>query len=405
MTVRYQGALRRAHYECRTPARHTGQSPMCWSVSAQTIDDAVSKLFLEVVQPSDIELGLAVVREAERQAEEIDRQWRLRLDRARYEARLAERRYKAVDPDNRVVARTLEHEWNDKLHEIETLEHDHQEIRRREKVDLTEEDRSRILDLAKDLSRVWYAETTTHAERKNLLRMLVREVTLTPIDVPERRTRVQLLWKTGAVNDFSVPRRSKLTALATPSEALELIRKLVSEQKPDPLIADELNRLGLRTGRKGRWSATSVRWIRWRHGLRRPNLPPPSVRRPDQRADGLYSLHGVAARFHVTDDIVRYWIDKGWLKSIEGGGLGRTFWFKLDPATIKRLETAKTRGYGPRQRRHSQTCRKHPGSLTYRAAENLANFLALGHSGAHGARHRPAPPPSPAPRRHARPAA
>lgn len=134
MTVRYQGALRRAQYECRTPARHTGQSAMCWSVSAQTIDDAVAKLFLEVVQPTDLELGLAVVREAERQTEEVDRQWRLRLDRARYEARLAERRYKAVDPDNRVVARTLEHEWNDKLREIETLEHDHQHIRQREKI-------------------------------------------------------------------------------------------------------------------------------------------------------------------------------------------------------------------------------------------------------------------------------
>jgi DNA invertase Pin-like site-specific DNA recombinase len=358
MSTRYQGPLRRAHYECRAPTTHAGEARVCWTVSAQAIDAAVSKLFLEAVQPPEIELGLAVVREAERQSEEMCRQWTLRLERARYEARLAERRYKAVDPDNRVVVRTLEHEWNEKLRALETLEQEHQELRRREKVDLTDEDRARILSLAKDLSQVWNAETTTSAERKNLLRMIVREVTLSPIDVPQRRTRVQLLWQTGAVSDFTIPRPSHKTALATPAEALERIQTLVADQKDDQGIADDLDRRGLRTGRNRRWSVTAVRWIRWRHGLQRPNTPPPSVRRPNQRADGLYSIHGVAAHFHVTEHIVRYWIERGWLKSAEGGGLGRTFWFKLDRATIKRLEKAKAHGYGPRPRKHSQTRRK-----------------------------------------------
>lgn len=358
MATRYQGTLRRAQYECRAPTKHTGDNRVCWTVSAQAIDEAVATLFLQTVQPPEIELGLAVVREAERQSEEVNRQWKLRLERARYEARLAERRYKAVDPDNRIIARTLEHEWNEKLRELETLEQEHQGILRREKVTLTDEDRARILALAKDLSQVWNAETTTPAERKNLLRILVRQVTLSPVDIPRRMTRVQLLWQTGAVSDFTVPRHSKRTALATPSETLELIRTLVADQKDDQQIADELNRRGLPTGRHRRWSAPAVRWIRWRHGLQRPNTPPPSVRRPDQRPDGLYSIHGVAARFHVTEAIVRYWINKGWLQSAEGGGLGRTFWFKLDQSTIQRLEAAKARGYGPRQRRHSQTRRK-----------------------------------------------
>jgi hypothetical protein len=75
-----------------------------------------------VVQPAEVELGLAVVHEVERQAQDVDRQWTLRVERARYEAHLAERRYKAVDPDNRVVARSLEREWNDKLVEVERIE-------------------------------------------------------------------------------------------------------------------------------------------------------------------------------------------------------------------------------------------------------------------------------------------
>ncbi|MDC0679004.1 recombinase family protein [Sorangium atrum] len=355
MATNYQGTLRRAHYECRAPITYAGGRHVCWTVSARAIDEAVARLFLEAAHPPDIEIGLAVVREAERQSSEVNRQWKLRLERARYEARLAERRYKAVDPDNRVVARTLERDWNEKLREVEALEREHQEICRREKVNITDEDRLRILSLTRDLTQVWNAPSTTHAERKNLLRMLVQQVTLSPIEVPARMTRVQLLWKTGVVSDFTVPRRSKDMAVATPPEAIELIQELVFAQKPDWVIADELNRRGLRTGRSARWSAMSVRWIRWRRGLRRPGLPPPSVRRPDQRADGLYSIHGVAARFQVTEHVVRYWVAKGWLKSVEGGGLGRTLWFKLDRATIKRLNEAKACGYGPRPRRHSQT--------------------------------------------------
>jgi hypothetical protein len=114
----------------------------------------------------------------------------------------------------------------------------------------------------------------------------------------------------------------------------------------------------VRTGRNRQWSANSVQWVRWRYAIHRANMPPPSVRRPNRRSDGLYSIHGVAARFKVTENIVRYWIEKGWLKSAEGGGLGRTFWFELDRATIKRLETAKANGYGSRRQKHSQTHRK-----------------------------------------------
>ncbi|PTL78642.1 recombinase family protein, partial [Vitiosangium sp. GDMCC 1.1324] len=134
----------RPYYECR---RFTDKG-ICWTVSAKGVDEAVARLFLETVQPPEIELGLAITREVERQAQEVERQWRLRLERARYEAQLAERRYKAVDPDNRVVARTLEREWNEKLGEMEALEREHQQVLRHEKVELTSQDRARLLELA-----------------------------------------------------------------------------------------------------------------------------------------------------------------------------------------------------------------------------------------------------------------
>ncbi len=128
MDTLYSGHERRPVYQCcQLPG-----GDFCWSVPARAIDRAVAGLFLACITPPEIELALAVVREAERQGREVDRQWTLRLERARYDARLAERRYKAIDPDHRVVARTLEREWNDKLTELERLEREYHDVRRRE---------------------------------------------------------------------------------------------------------------------------------------------------------------------------------------------------------------------------------------------------------------------------------
>ena len=265
MNVGYPGRRRHVTYRCinsdhtKSIARNV---PRCWNVTGYAIDDAVEKLFLETVNVPEIELGLAVVRETERQAAEIDRQWKLRIEQAQYEAKIVERRYKAIDPDNRVVARTLEREWNEKLKDLEELEQERDKVRQREKVELNDDDRARILSLSKDLKQVWRAETTTHAERKNLLRMLVREITLTPIDVPHRETRVQLLWQTGAIRDFKVPRPSGRRVHSTSPEARQLISKFLEEGKTTSETAIEMNRQGLCTGRKNPWSADAVGAIR-----------------------------------------------------------------------------------------------------------------------------------------------
>jgi hypothetical protein len=338
MSTHYRGRHRRGQYQCRQQAL---AAEVCFMVSAEAIDEAVEELFLAAVQPPEIELALAVTREAERQGEEVDRQWQLRLERARYEARLAERRYKAVDPDNRVVAGTLEREWEEKLREVEEVEREHQVVLEREKVVLTDEDRAQVLALARDLPAVWRATTTTEAERKNLLRMLVREVTLSPIDVPAPMTRVQVLWHTGAVSDLTVPRRRRGEGRITAPEAHAAIRQLLAEGNTDGEIASELNRRGLRTGARGEWDEAAIQRLRYYHGMHR--VSETSQRMPERREDGLYSVHGVAARLGVKPGTVRYWIRNGWLKAVEGKGTGHSQWFRLDEEDLRGLQEAKRR--------------------------------------------------------------
>lgn len=331
MHVEYRAPNRRGVYVCSPKVG----VQRCWSVPAWAVDAAVAKLFLEVMTPPEIELGLAVVRETERQCGEIDRQWRLRLERARYAAQLAERRYKAVDPDNRVIARTLEREWNDRLVELEALDHEHRQVRERETLSLTAADRVRILALTKDLPAVWNSSTTTHAERKNLLRMVVQEVTLTPLEGPPRSTRIQVLWATGATNDVTVPRNDKYISQATPAAALALIGRLFREQETDVEIAAVLHRRGLKTGHDHGWDFAAVRRVRYEYGWYRAS--PKARRIPNRRADGLYSVHAVAALLRVPPGVVRYWARKGVLKPVERGGPGRPHWFALDAETIERM--------------------------------------------------------------------
>jgi DNA invertase Pin-like site-specific DNA recombinase len=346
----------RPYYECR---RFTDKG-ICWTVSARGIDEAVARLFLETVQPPEIELGLAITREVERQAQEVERQWRLRLERARYEAQLAERRYKAVEPDNRVVARTLEREWNEKLGEMESLEREHQQVLRREKVELTSQDRARLLELAKDLSYVWHARSTTNAERKNLLRILVREVVLSPVDVPERGIHIQLLWQTGTCSELSIARRPS-SARATSPEVIKLIGTLAKERS-DREVAAELNRRGLLSGVKRAWDKEAVRWVRKRYGIRRQLAGRRGrPRQPERRADGLYSMHGVASLLGVTEPVVRSWVEKGWLRGVEGGGSGSPRWFRLDRSTLKRLRATSSRGDEPSRRRPTQISAEEAG--------------------------------------------
>lgn len=149
---------------------------------------------------------------------------------------------------------------------------------------------------------------------------------LTPIDVPVRATRIQVLWQTGVVTELVVDRPDRHTALASPVAAIEIIRQMTKRvsQTPTSPKPSRTTRNSPR-GRGNPWSAKSVLWACSCHRIRR--ALPANERLPDRRTDGLYSVRGVAARLGVTDHIVRYWVEKDWLKVAERG-LHRELWFR-----------------------------------------------------------------------------
>ena len=317
----------------------------CWSVAGAAIDAAVEDLFLKAMVPEELELCLAVEREVEAQAEALDRQWRLRLDAARYEARRAERRYKAVDPDNRVVASTLERDWEMRLRDLEDVHAQYEQARRVHRVQLGEEDREKIRALARDLPAVWSQATTRPAERKAMLRLAIEAVALHPIDVPARGTRLRVQWQGGHVTDVTLPRPHGHERSRTPRASVERIRALAAEGCRDEQIAERLNAEKAPKATADPWTPAAVKWARRKHGIPRVASDRPRVRPlPDRFPDGRYSIRGACHRFDVSDGIVRGWIKRGLVRaSQENYQQRRVYWLHIDDESAERLQQAADR--------------------------------------------------------------
>src|SRR6266516_3707520 len=159
MRIRYLENGTTPCYDCiEVHVRHGG--PTCQSIRGDGVDAAVANALLEAMQPAQLAVSLATLDQLEAQARQIERQWQLRLERAQYEADLARRRFLAVDPENRLVARTLERDWNERLSEVAALEREYAALPRLTPQLVSEEERQRILALAQDVPAVWHAAST-----------------------------------------------------------------------------------------------------------------------------------------------------------------------------------------------------------------------------------------------------
>ena len=313
----------------------------CWTVAGARIDAAVEQLFLDTMVPSELELALAVDHEVAGHAEELAQQWRARREQAAYEARRAEKRYKAVDPDNRVVARTLEREWESKLRELEEVARQYTEARRTKRVELSPDDRTRVRELARDLPAVWRSPVTPPADRKAMMRLVIEAISLSPIEVPRRATRITVAWQSGTVTEIEVPRPHRRDLFRTPPPAVERMRGLAAAGRHDEEIAEILNADGMRTGRGLAWNTWAVRWTRKTERICR--VAPDRPRRellPDQFPDGRYSVAGAAKRFGVTLDVIRAWVRRGLVPGERNDFQAhrRVWWLEIAEDTAARLE-------------------------------------------------------------------
>jgi DNA invertase Pin-like site-specific DNA recombinase len=313
-------------------------------VGGAGIDTAVAEAFLAALQPSALQACLAAAQHLEDGHDAALTQWRRQVEQARYQAGRAERRYRAVDPDNRLVAHGLETEWNQALQQLADAQ---AALARREAArpkTLTPQEKSMILALGDDLSSAWSAPTTTDKDRKRLLRSLLDEVNVTVCrDHTNAHAELMLRWKGGALTDLTVPiKRTPANRLRTDEGTVDLVRRLAAHY-PDPVIAHILNRQDRRTARGLSFTASRVQSLRHHYEIachtptddpqeaelltvtdaaKQLSLAPSTLHR--WLADGFIAgeqlTPGAPWRIRLTDDIRALFVDDapdGWLAMLE----------------------------------------------------------------------------------------
>jgi DNA invertase Pin-like site-specific DNA recombinase len=250
---RKMGVQNRALSEKRSPSYicqssyHNGDGDkICQSMTSRPVDAAIVEAFLETVSPMSLEVGLRVLEQLEQDLAAQRRQRELQLEQARYEARLAQRQYDAVDPDHRLVASELERRWNEKLERVTHLEQAHAQAEQEAQWDLTPEERQTIQKLSQNLPQLWGAATTTHQERKRLLRMALESIQLDGVS-KTGEIEVQIRWRSGVLTNFTVKRAAPGEgSLKTSEEAVVKIHEMAAQYSYAE-IADHLNDAGYRT--------------------------------------------------------------------------------------------------------------------------------------------------------------
>jgi DNA invertase Pin-like site-specific DNA recombinase len=326
MSVRYQRDGKLVIYECSQAHRQLG-TKTCQTMRGERIDRAVVQCFLEAIQPAHLEVALSALDSLEARAKQVEQQWQRQIERAQYEADLAQRRYRAVDPDNRLVARSLEREWNEKLEIVEKLEREYALGPKPAALLLTATQREQIRRLAHDLPTVWHAPTTTFVQRKQLLRWLIKDVTLSKrgnvIDVAIR-------WQTEALTHLAIPRHKKSwEERQTSPQVVERVRAL-SPTHTNAQIAAVLNEEGERAGMGGSFTVSKIEWIRYAYHIPAGCPERPKAAPTGQRGDGRYSAKAAAELLNVDVSTIAQWCKSGRLESVRSTPLGPR-WIMLTP--------------------------------------------------------------------------
>jgi DNA invertase Pin-like site-specific DNA recombinase len=306
LAVHYRGRHARPGYHCAGRDLVGGRGVYCLSVGGVQIDQAVAEAFCQALTPAGVQAAVAAAERLEADHDAALGQWRLEVERTRYEAGLAERRYLAVDPDNRLVARGLERDWEAKLAQVAAAEAELASRQQRRPKALTPTERAAIAALANDVERVWHASTTTDRDRKELLRTLLEEVIVT-VDRDAARAWLLLRWRGGHTSELVVELpRSQPPKIRTDEDTIALIRRLAVHY-PDATIAGILNRQGRRSARGLRFTATIVQGLRhhWHIDRYQPPATPP---------DGeLVTITRAAELLGVAPSTVHRWLADGFI--------------------------------------------------------------------------------------------
>jgi DNA invertase Pin-like site-specific DNA recombinase len=326
ITVRYKGnGGLYPTYECNWRRREALSSHGCLHLRCDLADEPIIRRVFEVIRPKQIEIAIKAMEELQRRQGSIDTQWRMKIERAQYEAQLAQRRYEEVDPSNRLVAATLERRWNEALTQLEKIKEAFSKHQLQQGIPVTEEQKAELRTLARDLPRLWKAPTNKAKDRKRILRLLIKDITVEKLPIP-KQVILHVRWQGGAVEDIRVivpPNRPD--QIRYPGKIVERIRGMARDHT-DTQIASTFNQEKIKSAKGTTFTPSIIRWIRYKHRILKPSL-----KRPNE-----LTVTEVAKKFAISRYVVYYWIEH---QIVPTRRLNATspYWITLSPSKEREL--------------------------------------------------------------------
>jgi hypothetical protein len=291
------------------------------------VDDALSRLIVESISPLALEVALKVQQQLQERLAEADRLRRQVVERAQYEAEQARIRYMRVDPNNRLVADTLEAIWNDKLRAVEQARQEYEKQRQNTEQTITQQQKAQILALAEDFPRLWKDPATSDRDRERMARLILEDVTLKR---DQTLISVQVRFKGGATKVLSLPMPPTVGQLRkTKAEIVAQIDRLL-DQCTDSEIAAQLNKKGWRSSTNQPFSRRIIFSLRIDHKL-------PS-RTERLRAKGLLTARQIAELIGTKPLLVDYWRQQGLLKGIRLNDKNEYLYQRPDADAVQQIK-------------------------------------------------------------------
>jgi DNA invertase Pin-like site-specific DNA recombinase len=344
LTVHYDDGGARLHtYECVERWTHYGE-PKCQHLAGPCLDTFVSQQVLAALEPAALELSLTATERVEQERAELDRLWQQRRERAAYEVERAARQYQAVEPEHRLVARTLERAWEEKLLVKQQLEEEYHRFVQHKPRLLTPAEREAIRHLAMDIPALWAAPTTTAADRKEILRQVVERVTV-DVQGSSERVKVRIEWIGGSSTEGMVIRPvSKLSDLSTYPQICHQVQELTQAGWTAVAIAQALNDAGFRPARSTtRFRAETIMQLQRQLGVKAPR---PRVGHHDGFLPDEWWPTELARQLHIPRATLLHWIHQGVIRARQLDEPLRRWVVWADEAEQQRLRAHHQRSIG-----------------------------------------------------------
>jgi len=326
----------------------------CFGLKAPPVDELVAQQVLRALEPAAVELSLQAATDIQRERERLHRHWRQRLERAHYEVERAERQYQSVEPENRLVARTLEQRWEESLRQQRQLREEHDRFLAKTPAGLSDDDAQRIRAASGDISSLWHAADTPPQDRQAIVRCLVDRVVV-HVDQHSEYVDVTIHWHGGFTSQHQVVRPvGCYTQLRDYDLLITRIKTLYQQGKTVPAIAERLNQEGfVPPRRRGVFSVGTVAPLVEKLGL------VGELYRDDLLGSDESWIRDLATQLEVPPNKVHYWRTQGWVHSRRTPS-GRHWIVWADDDELKRLKKLKAQ-------RNSYTAKRNPELVTPKA--------------------------------------